>query len=238
MVNQQILDYINKQLAQNVSKQQITSDLLANGWTASDIEEAFSSLRGVFMVNPTVSVARILIYVSVFLIFTGGGTAYYFYQKQQTENKLPTQVLVTEQSTTNNDGIVTTTKNVEGSFKGDIGNGAKADISVKTDVVQTVDCGSTDCFQQKFAVCQPATVNINAGGLGAVAYKIIGPVTGGCKMIFKYTTNPNPNWVNKEMTCTYDNKIDFQKSIENTFNEVIKGTVTCLGPLYTILRSL
>ncbi len=127
---------------------------------------------------------------------------------------------------------VTTTKTVETNKKDDL-----IDINIKTDVTQTVDCGSEDCFHQKFAVCQPSTLKADAG-FASVEYKIIGPATGGCKMTFQYTTNPNPDWVNKEMTCTFDNKISFDASIEKVFNGVINGSVICSGPLYTILTSM
>jgi len=47
MVNQQLLDYIKQQLQQGISKEQIKSSLIANGWQARDIDEAFS-----FVSNP------------------------------------------------------------------------------------------------------------------------------------------------------------------------------------------
>jgi Tfp pilus assembly protein PilE len=48
MVNQQLLDYIKQQLQQGISKEQIKSSLVTNGWQAQDIDEAFS-----FISNPT-----------------------------------------------------------------------------------------------------------------------------------------------------------------------------------------
>ena len=44
MVNQQLLDYIKQQLGQNVSKEQIKSSLLSNGWEAADIEQGFNAI--------------------------------------------------------------------------------------------------------------------------------------------------------------------------------------------------
>ena len=44
MINQQILDYIKQQLQQGVSREQIKSSLMTNGWSESDINEAFTSL--------------------------------------------------------------------------------------------------------------------------------------------------------------------------------------------------
>ena len=42
MVNQQLLDYIKQQLEKNISKEQIKSALMQNGWDVSDVEEGFT----------------------------------------------------------------------------------------------------------------------------------------------------------------------------------------------------
>ena len=44
MVNQQILDYIKQQVQQGVSREQIKSSLMTNGWSPSDIDEAFNAI--------------------------------------------------------------------------------------------------------------------------------------------------------------------------------------------------
>ncbi|MBI4034083.1 MAG: hypothetical protein HY378_00860 [Candidatus Brennerbacteria bacterium] len=107
----------------------------------------------------------------------------------------------------------------------------------KVETAQTTNCVGEDCFEQKFAVCQPATFSADAG-FAAVDYKIIGPAAGGCRMTLKYTVNPNPEWVNKELTCIFNNQIDFQKSVESAFNKVLGGSLVCEGSLYNIIRSL
>lgn len=59
-------------------------------------------------------------------------------------------------------------------------------------------------------------------------------------MSFQYTSNPNPDFV-KEMTCTYDNKIAFNQSVQNVLDGVLHGTVgtnICTGPLYDYLHKL
>ncbi len=42
MTNQQLLDYIKQQLQQGVSREQIKSSLMTNGWQSQDIEEGFA----------------------------------------------------------------------------------------------------------------------------------------------------------------------------------------------------
>ena len=44
MINQQILDFIKQQLQQGVSREQIKSSLMTNGWSENDINEAFTNL--------------------------------------------------------------------------------------------------------------------------------------------------------------------------------------------------
>lgn len=48
MIHQQLLDYIKQLLQQGVSQEQIKNSLMANGWQAQDIDEAFASIQ-----NPT-----------------------------------------------------------------------------------------------------------------------------------------------------------------------------------------
>ncbi len=50
MINQQILDYIKQQLQQGVSREQIKSSLMTNGWQTQDIEESFAAVN--FPVSP------------------------------------------------------------------------------------------------------------------------------------------------------------------------------------------
>ncbi len=45
MINQQITDYIKQQLQQGISREQISSSLLANGWQTQDIEESFAAVN-------------------------------------------------------------------------------------------------------------------------------------------------------------------------------------------------
>lgn len=44
MINQQILDYVKQQMQLGVSQEQIKNSLVANGWQASDVQEAFGTI--------------------------------------------------------------------------------------------------------------------------------------------------------------------------------------------------
>lgn len=107
----------------------------------------------------------------------------------------------------------------------------------KGDIKTTVDCKDANCFNQKFISCEPATLQADDGvGYGAANYKIIGKTATGCNITFKYTKYPDPSWVNKEMTCEFDNKLDFKASMTKVFSGVSTGAVVCKGPLFEILR--
>jgi len=52
MMNQQLLDFVKQSLAQGVNREKITIDLVANGWTMTDINECFNSLNTPPVVQP------------------------------------------------------------------------------------------------------------------------------------------------------------------------------------------
>lgn len=111
MVNQQLLDYIKQQSQQGISKEQIKSSLMANGWQAQDIEEAFNSSvlpaqtlapsdtpSQSFSPQPHRGLNKILL-VIVFiiggvLIIGGGAFAYfnYFQSPEKIVQKMTTQL--------------------------------------------------------------------------------------------------------------------------------------------------
>lgn len=118
---------------------------------------------------------------------------------------------------------------------------ANTSVNVPTTAVLSniVACGSEDCFYQKFATCEPASFQTAIQGPNSSAYyEIIGQKTGGCEMTFKYPVNPNPEWVNKPMTCVFNNKVDFNTSVVDTITKATNGTANCVGPLFEILRSV
>lgn len=110
-------------------------------------------------------------------------------------------------------------------------------IHIETPVVQTVNCGDPDCFEQKFSNCEKAT--LKAAAMGAeYYYEIIGPESGKCKILTRYNTNPNPAWVGKNMICLYDNSLNLQEANQQVMDGVMAGTIQCGGELYEILSSL
>ncbi|MFC1788244.1 hypothetical protein ACFLZY_03440 [Patescibacteria group bacterium] len=70
-----------------------------------------------------------------------------------------------------------------------------------------------DCFNQKFAVCEPARFiaifDLKPLFPEEIVYysEIIGPETDDCVVNHKFLQNPNSDWVEKEMVCQYDGSI-------------------------------
>ena len=107
----------------------------------------------------------------------------------------------------------------------------------KTKNTDIVKCGSQSCLNQKFAACNPATYSASSGStlLGSVKYQIYGKKGSSCSMLFEYTANPNSDWVNKPMTCDFDNSKSLDEAVSAAFSS--PSMYKCTGPLVSILKS-
>jgi hypothetical protein len=107
-------------------------------------------------------------------------------------------------------------------------------------VATTESCRSDSCFAPAFQSCTPATYTTNVSGFGGAKYVIIGKQKAtGCTMQFEYTSNPNPDWVNKTLTCNFDNTKSLQDSVTQTFDDLLnkQNTYFCTGPLVAVLQN-
>jgi uncharacterized protein YceK len=154
----------------------------------------------------------------------------------KSEEAKPGQQATTTQTTQSQNGTVTKTEQVHTKTSVDAGVG-QVNVDLKAPIKTTVDCGDENCFAKKFAACEPAVLEAGIEGFASYRYEIIGPKSGKCLMKSKYTVNPNPDWVNKEMTCLYDNKLTLEKSSDAVFGAVYidKTQGICTGPLADIL---
>lgn len=113
-----------------------------------------------------------------------------------------------------------------------IGNSSNGSSTIAT-------CVTKECLYQNFSSCNPSSAEFGLGDVSTtqleVYYQILGLVPGGCKMSYRYTQNPNPDWINKDITCVYDNKLDFQQALTEEMNEVTLGTSDCSGPLMDVI---
>jgi hypothetical protein len=114
------------------------------------------------------------------------------------------------------------------------GSSSDSKVKITAPVTKRENCGSQDCFEQKFKTCSKATLDAKSP-IGSVHYEIYGPKDSGCHMLFKYTENPNPAWVDKDMKCIFDNTQGLEVAIIAAFNN--PPAFSCKGPLVSIMQS-
>ncbi len=107
-------------------------------------------------------------------------------------------------------------------------------VGVGTNVVTATVCEDEACFEEKFAECEPAKIEVSLQGLGGVVdqsvlykYEILGLKSGYCEVESSFIKNPNQDWIGKTMICRYDNS---QK-----FDVVVKKMDSCSGELYNLM---
>lgn len=98
-------------------------------------------------------------------------------------------------------------------------------------------CNEESCFMQNFKTCESAALSSDLG-FAAVTYEILGSKDNGCEVQMLYTKNPNPEWVNKLMSCVLDNNQEFEIAIKPEFEAAIEGKGSCTGPLAEVLQGL
>ena len=177
-------------------------------------------------------IVPLLMVIAVLVI---GAGAYYFGFKKN-NNIVTSEIPVNSESQsqiivdTSNSKVSSTTAQATSTFP--VQSNIETDIKITGTALQTVNCGSTDCFTEKFTTCSPATFDASMGSV-TFHYEIIKPVANGCQLSMKFTRNPSPTWVNKLMTCTLNNKADFQSELQRVLGSTQKNT--CSGPLADVI---
>ena len=219
MVNPQIVNWIKQQESQGYSPQQLYNSLIQQGYNPNEVNEAIriasqSSLQVNQYSEPTKKPTTFLpiLIIAVVVIALIGGGIYWFVSQDKNSNSE-----IIHRSVDRTDNLT----DIEGNKVGEINTKIEADIEVKS------DCGGMDCFKQKFVECKPATVTSKLMDNLIYYYEIIGPKDGLCEVKSKFTANPNPEWIGKEMTCKYDNTKDFETAVQDMSK--------CQGPLYTLM---
>ena len=82
MVNQQLLEYIKQSIQQGVSREQIKSTLMANGWQAQDVEEGWNNVHApsvprahsVAPMSTSSNTRKVIVGIMTGIVVVGGGT--------------------------------------------------------------------------------------------------------------------------------------------------------------------
>lgn len=95
MVTQQLLDYINQQLQNGASKDQLKNTLIISGWNEKDVDEALNQINnlsgnnaGVYRNNFLKKLPRLLVICTIFILLIGGSI--YAYNTFVKSNRLST----------------------------------------------------------------------------------------------------------------------------------------------------
>lgn len=84
--------------------------------------------------------------------------------------------------------------------------------STNESVNVTQICEDEECFTERFSLCQPTKYQESEGN-STVAYEIPGIQEVGCIVSLKYVSNDDEEIVGKEMTCDFDNELDFREAL-------------------------
>lgn len=233
--NEQLIAYIRGEFARGVDRSDVIQALLSNNWKIEDINAALATIDAVPSQSISVvpgamgTMTKVALWIFGVVIVAGAGVGIWLWQQStQSASQLASERLST-----------TTTETIHDTS---IQNGITMNVNAKIDVTTTASCGTPDCFQQKFEACQSATLDADAEFV-SVHYKIISAIDSNyCRVSFTYTKNPNPDWVGKEMTCTFPTHLS--DGIEKQVGDVIaysaaggKGNPNeCEGSLYSLLQ--
>lgn len=115
--------------------------------------------------------------------------------------------------------------------------GVNVNVSVEYGV--WTDCGSYDCFLEKYRACEPAAIRMQTMGSFIVEYEILGAQAGECQIEMTVVNMPPyPTWQGKSMACPCDNSVDFIKLTEQIGpGGIMNGTVQCDGPLFDAMEA-
>ena len=230
MANQDLINYIKQVREQGVSDKEIKKTLLEQGWTEGDVNEGLKSI-----LSKTVQAKQ--------PVSPAGGPI----KKPKPKWLLPVIVIV---------GIIVLGVGVWAGYNYWLKPGppeeeeaAPSDFIEESKIPEApeeiVDCGEIgpdnldptgerqSCFEAKFKECKLAKfiISIDLGPLGGLTsnyYEIIGPSDNLCAVKSKYLKVLNPEWVNKEMACRYDNSMEFEEAIKDMSN--------CQGELYNLIN--
>lgn len=73
-------------------------------------------------------------------------------------------------------------------------------------------CLNAECLAEKFTACEPSVSLITLSPSLSYEYIILGEKDGRCEVKTSYPTNPNPEWVGKDMTCLYNNTVTIDEA--------------------------
>ncbi|MBU1855262.1 MAG: hypothetical protein KKF89_06055 [Nanoarchaeota archaeon] len=177
----------NSLIRQGYNPNEINEAMKIASQPISQINHSAEQIKNSFNLLPIILISIVIIGI------IGGGIIFFMSQNNETNSEIIHRTIESTSNITNS----------KGNQVGEMNTKIEADIEI------TTDCGDMDCFEQKFAECKSATTTSKLMDNIVYFYEIIGLKDGLCEVKSKFTANPNPEWVEKEMICKYDNTKDF-----------------------------
>ena len=205
MVDEQLKGWIKEQISQGFTHEQISEHLINNGYNTADVNEALNSLD-----NKPKSKRLFIIIGAVIFIALIVGAVYFFSGGAKTTETI--------------NAASNQTVNI-----GESGVGANVNIEINAEIEASSSCGDMACFNQKFSTCAVSNLTLTAMDNLIYYYEILGPKNSSCEVKSRFLANPNPSFIGKDMTCLYDNNIDFETSVADISR--------CQGPLFDSMMS-
>ena len=217
MVNQKLNDWVKSKLAEGYTSTEIKESLVKEGYTENEINDSLNIENKNSIMSPIaepkkLNIFPIIIIVIVILILIG--VCLYFF------------VFNNEKSVSEN--INSTTQKDVNLVDENGDNFGQVHVDVNVDMQVTTETGYDD-FKIKFNSCQQAKSEYKLSDTMIYYLEIIGPKDGLCEVKSKFTVNPNPEWINKEMTCLLDNSLDYETAVQDMSK--------CSGELYNLMTN-
>jgi hypothetical protein len=137
--------------------------------------------------------AKVILLILVLLIIGVGG--YLIFSKKITKNNIEKK----------EDPISIAEKEVENNQNIDIKRAEDCGVVVMDDLNDK----ATKCFNLNFRSCSPAKVEVPTNAEMKMGYEVISPENELCKVRLTFLKYPKPDWIGKNMVCSYKNSIDF-----------------------------
>jgi hypothetical protein len=115
-------------------------------------------------------------------------------------------------------------------------NKNKSGQSGDTQTQVTTICQDESCLEQNFAQCLPAEYTFDEAGGSIFKYTVTGIQDVGCDVKMEYVTSKySPEYVGKDMTCEFDNRLDFRSAVRNVVN--FPQDYDCSGDLLPLFQA-
>lgn len=102
-------------------------------------------------------------------------------------------------------------------------------------------CNNKACLEQHFADCKPANYTEKVPRNGTERYRILGPVDGGCEVVYSHPSHPVSGLIGKSLTMVLDTGYPFAPQAKNALaicmNHNAPGGYQCSGSLRGMIKS-